>query len=551
MLVGVQLDGVERSFPLAEFEDLVRAGAIGPETPVRIDAVTSGRWVAAGTLALYRGLRDAPEARLRRAWDQPGVPWMTAAIVGVNIRLYFWMGHVDVGRWVKSAPELYERGEAWRLLTYGLLHGSFQHLAMNMFFLAYIGVAMERIMGWANVGLLFLVSVAAGGALSAAFTDTASLGASGGDFGFLAAAVVFGWRNGDLIPRRARPAFGGAMLIYLLFGLWSGLTAAEGIDNLAHIGGAIAGGLFMLLLLPEALPAARSRNPRVRGVAIALVTLTLVIARFSPQPTTLVEDDGLRVSRPTWWREGWTTSGVTGWQSPVSASSIVARTSKGSGPANLDRALSLVVEPFIAADAAAVVGAPAVVEVDGVAGRRVEVTWNGDSGPHRTTALVFARGWYTHTLVWDMERDRQRLDPLGARILADVHLPPLAALGEAHPTGGVRAKVRRARALDEAGERDQARALLAEARADAPTDPTPVRAALEIAAAWRDPGAARLAEDALAAFPGDTGVLVAAISVFDTAGDAARADDALDAALLALPENRALQQLRSDRETSP
>jgi membrane associated rhomboid family serine protease len=82
--------------------------------------------------------------------------------------------------------------EPWRLLTSAFLHYGLFHLIMNMLALLVLGVDLERYLGWAKFVALYLVSALFGGAAVTLFAEPISetVGASGGVFGLLGAAVV-------------------------------------------------------------------------------------------------------------------------------------------------------------------------------------------------------------------------------------------------------------------------------------------------------------------------------------------------------------------------
>lgn len=145
------------------------------------------------------------------------------------------------------APALAD-GEWWRLLTATFFHGGVLHLVVNQMVLLDVGPAVEagfrqrrdshgpvRLVG------IFLLGAAVGFLASAWWTrDSVTIGASGGIFacyGFwLAEAprrlVVAGGR------RRWWPA-----LVYVLVAFGAGFLI-PGVDNAAHLGGLVAGGLI-------------------------------------------------------------------------------------------------------------------------------------------------------------------------------------------------------------------------------------------------------------------------------------------------------------------
>lgn len=85
--------------------------------------------------------------------------------------------------------------EYWRLFTFGFLHGNLTHLLLNTTLLLLVGPIVERRAGSARLLLIFLsASVASGGGILCKHqlwpAQGVSVGASGGLFGLLGAALV-------------------------------------------------------------------------------------------------------------------------------------------------------------------------------------------------------------------------------------------------------------------------------------------------------------------------------------------------------------------------
>ena len=87
-------------------------------------------------------------------------------------------------------------GEWWRLFTSAFLHGSFIHIAFNMYVLFFLGPTLERILGHARFTVLYLLAALGGSVASYWFSDlgTVSVGASGAIFGLMGALIVAGRR---------------------------------------------------------------------------------------------------------------------------------------------------------------------------------------------------------------------------------------------------------------------------------------------------------------------------------------------------------------------
>lgn len=143
--------------------------------------------------------------------------------------------------------------EPWRLLTSAFLHYGLFHLVMNMLALLVLGVDLERYLGWARFVAVYLVSALFGGAAVTLFAEPLSetVGASGGVFGLLGAAVVVIRVNrGDLRP----------LISVLVLNLV--ISLLPGISLLGHLGGLVGGGLAAALLMLA------RRNPTLQWVGI-------------------------------------------------------------------------------------------------------------------------------------------------------------------------------------------------------------------------------------------------------------------------------------------
>jgi len=168
------------------------------------------------------------------------------------------------------------------LVTSMFLHAGLVHLAFNMVVLLQAGPLVEYAAGAARMLPLYLFA----GIISAIFSAFApylssthdlnvfSVGASGAIMGMLAAALVLGWRRDGW-----KGALTQGMLRWLAFNLVMGFVlnaSGANIDNAAHVGGALAGGLVALTWKPGGV-----RDPvvtqRVLGGCAALVALCAVV----------------------------------------------------------------------------------------------------------------------------------------------------------------------------------------------------------------------------------------------------------------------------------
>ena len=136
-------------------------------------------------------------------------------------------------------------GEVWRIATYSFLHFNWLHLLLNVGLLFWIGRIVEQQLGTGRGALIYFVSVICSAAVILLVhnwhpKEGATVGASGGVFGLLGAALIVSYRqNGDDRLRKW-------LWIVLLAG--SGVSLLPDISMAGHIGG-IIGGVAVALLV--------------------------------------------------------------------------------------------------------------------------------------------------------------------------------------------------------------------------------------------------------------------------------------------------------------
>ena len=152
----------------------------------------------------------------------------------------------------------------WRFVSYAFLHdpggGSFgvsglpTHVIFNSIAMYIVGRLVEQMYGWRVLLGTFLVTAVAAGLASVAIadignSDTLTVGASGGIMGLLGLLFMLGRFQGREVPVGVAHAMRQYALTYgamvVLFGFLITNT-----NNVAHIGGFIAGALVGLVLPP-------------------------------------------------------------------------------------------------------------------------------------------------------------------------------------------------------------------------------------------------------------------------------------------------------------
>lgn len=135
-------------------------------------------------------------------------------------------------------------GQPWRLITSAFLHGGLAHIAFNMYALKIIGSEVEYVYGKIKYISIYLISALGGSVFSYIFnSDSISVGASGAIFGLLGAMIIFGIKHKNKVGKE----YIINLLKVLLINIFIGVTLSN-IDNGAHIGGLIFGGISALML---------------------------------------------------------------------------------------------------------------------------------------------------------------------------------------------------------------------------------------------------------------------------------------------------------------
>jgi membrane associated rhomboid family serine protease len=142
--------------------------------------------------------------------------------------------------------------QIWQLVTYQFMHGGFGHLFFNMFALWMFGARIENIMGSRKFLSFYLLSGVCAGILHLFLspllsgTEAVTIGASGSIYGVM---IAFGLIYPDepiylyfIIPIKAKYLIGFMIVIEFL----AIDSASSNVAHLAHLGGALAGFLFIM-----------------------------------------------------------------------------------------------------------------------------------------------------------------------------------------------------------------------------------------------------------------------------------------------------------------
>lgn len=181
--------------------------------------------------------------------------FITSIILDLNILVFIIMFLLGINPISPNGKELLEwganrrfetmNGDWWRLVTSMFLHGGVMHLFLNICGLVLAAIFVEPILGRRNYAILYIISgICASLASIWWFSNTVSVGASGAIFGLYGA--ILGLLLTNAFPKGGKKGMFKMIGIYVGINLLFGLTG--GIDNAAHIGGLLSGGLLGIIL---------------------------------------------------------------------------------------------------------------------------------------------------------------------------------------------------------------------------------------------------------------------------------------------------------------
>jgi membrane associated rhomboid family serine protease len=307
--------GQEVAVELEEFEELIKAGQVGPMTRVRFPLVTGEYWVPAQELEFFRGLYSPDRIAFHEQFNLRRFPLVTAIFVVINTavfiviqKAYGWYGDAaPLVMGAKAAPLIEEAGQLWRLLTFNFVHADKLHLLANMGFVLVLGLALENAFSRRSYLLIMASSAICSGVASYLLTDSPSAGASGIVYGILSALIVFGIKYRAVIPRSYTYYFGWSLLPLLLITVYAGL-AQPLVDNWGHVGGLVGGVIACLVLPAEVL---ENKVVSASGWAVAVASLLLVavvtlvgapvVSRLTVGEARFEDTLGLSVTYPDTW----------------------------------------------------------------------------------------------------------------------------------------------------------------------------------------------------------------------------------------------------------
>jgi rhomboid protease GluP len=159
-------------------------------------------------------------------------------------------------------------GMWWTVLSAGWLHGGALHILFNMMSLRNLGPPTADLYGPARMVIIYTAGSVAGFALSSFagllnipfFGAGVTVGASAPIFGLMGGLLYYGQRTGSsLVHGQAKSYLFGMLMSGFIF---------PGVDNAAHLGGALGGYVAGMFLDPQ-------REERTGHMLVALACLVL------------------------------------------------------------------------------------------------------------------------------------------------------------------------------------------------------------------------------------------------------------------------------------
>jgi rhomboid protease GluP len=156
-------------------------------------------------------------------------------------------------------PGLLASGQYWRLITSMFLHAppsepyglGWMHVLANSWAIFQLGTLYEVLFGSKRFALVYFISGVCAGIASSLYTNAEAVGASGAVFGLLGAFIFSIWRSPQYRHQRWTKSLLGQIVFWTVLNLYIG-SQFPFVDNVAHIGGLVAG--LLLGFIPHRVP---------------------------------------------------------------------------------------------------------------------------------------------------------------------------------------------------------------------------------------------------------------------------------------------------------
>jgi len=214
--------------------------------------------------------------------DRPALPPLsfTVALLIVNVAVFliqllasnsFSAVEVAYGYFALSLAGL-KHGFVWQLLTFQFMHAGWFHLIFNSLAIFFFGRPVEAALGRRHFLTLYLSSGIIGGLVQMLFAalipnyfDAPVVGASAGASGLVAAFAILHWEERFQLLLYFIPVSmkGKTLLAVSLALAFAGMLIPNStIANAAHLGGILAGGFYVRLIIQSHWPQWKLRGRR-------------------------------------------------------------------------------------------------------------------------------------------------------------------------------------------------------------------------------------------------------------------------------------------------
>jgi len=163
------------------------------------------------------------------------------------------------GKFMLHPYSVYRRKNVYTLITSGLIHGSWMHLAFNMFTFYFFAFALESTIGSFKFGLIYFIGLVLSDIPSVIKHKNDfhyhSLGASGAISAILFSYILFFPLTTLMIFHLPIPIWAALFgVLYLVYSYYMSKSSRDNINHDAHLFGAIAGVIVTILLVPGIVP---------------------------------------------------------------------------------------------------------------------------------------------------------------------------------------------------------------------------------------------------------------------------------------------------------
>ena len=187
--------------------------------------------------------------------NKKNIPIVTTILIIINIAVFLVMeftGSTENTQFLYEHGAMYwpavlEDGQWYRLITHMFVHSGANHITNNMVMLGILGYQIEKEYGPIKYLITYFVSGIGGAVLSALIEMSlgeavVSVGASGAIFGIFGVMLVMIFKNRQRMGQVSAPRL-IILFVLMVFG-----NMEEGVDVMAHLGGALIGVAMGFLL---------------------------------------------------------------------------------------------------------------------------------------------------------------------------------------------------------------------------------------------------------------------------------------------------------------